>query len=361
MTVLENVGLCDNGYIELQEIQPAQKIKLREPSYKAISAQYAAFVPSEKSVEDEEPTHNVNPVQTSIEIDKVVAINPRVAEMLYLLEIEGMIKSQAYKALKVNDSMCDNMRKNSTNGIDIAAAQVATTIEPVTDLEEKQPENNVPEVTEETQQVPETANEFKASRNGAVIAKVEKYAAEVVPTESVIEDTVTVSPTVIESESARPVSRDVPLVAPERIAIEEKKEQLISPKVEEENPASILNVSFLDNINSLADLREYLAKTARLKQEAEQAKTKEEEAKKSAERAEQEAANSRTEFVRTAEMIAAHQENLIAQTEQSNAQAHMYEEKRDEFEAERDEYEKAINDMLAVMGDSKADSKGRVM
>ncbi len=367
MTVLENVELCDNGYVETRSINVAQKIKLRAPSYQAITTKYVAYTNSQESTSEtsmtaSEPTQNAAsaPVTPTVEITKVVAINPAVAEALILLEINGRINSEGYKALKVKPSMCENMKKNSATEKSQELPQEMPTTESLTEMESTI--ENAPLDLE----LNEEQSTTKVSRNGATIAKIEKFTSEDAQTAQIASEEVTpVSPTVVEESSARAISRDVPLVAPERPVVAEENDLQVAPKEELEQPKSkfdnILNVSFANNISSLAELKEYLEQTARLKQEANQAKIKEEEAKKSAERAEQEAASSRDEFVKTAEKIAAHQESLIAQAEKSNEQAHKYDEKRGEYENEKAEYQKAINDMLAIMGDSEQVSKGKAM
>ena len=109
MTVLENIELCDNGCTEVRKLTVAQKIRLRTPSYGTISAQYQNFLSSQDAakMETEVPKENNNApsVQSDIEIVSVVALNPRIAEMLMLLEMQGRIKSDGYKALKINENM----------------------------------------------------------------------------------------------------------------------------------------------------------------------------------------------------------------------------------------------------------------
>lgn len=366
MTALENIVLCDNGYREVQEVKTAQKIKLRSVSYDTISTKYVTFTGKTTGIQDT----SSQPV-SDVEITNVVAISPTVAEMIKLLEIRGKIIGIGHKALKVKPIMYDNMKRNSTSDSDIAAieeqAQASSslhkdtpTVEPILD-----PEANTT--------LPEE-DRFRVSRNGATAAKVEKYIEpsqqiEFVPETKTIEpviepeqpspETRTVSPVVIEKENSRPLSRDVPLVAPERIdkIVEEK----IQESAKEPTLEGLEKISTAININNLEILREYLAKTAQLKAEAEKAKKEEAEAKESAERAEKEAADSRNELVKTAERIAAHQETLIVQTEQSHTQASIYEAKRDEYEAERNEYQKAIDDMLAIMEEEPQASKTRVL
>ncbi|MDD5888649.1 MAG: hypothetical protein PUC82_04095 [bacterium] len=352
MTVLENIRICDNGYRELQEKKPAQKIKLRNASYATISAQYMNSM--EKNL-----TPPVKEETSSVEITSVIAINPAVAAMINLLEIEGKISSVGHKALKVKPTMYDNMKKNSASQKDLAIATEHAQIIP------PEPAVEIPHTLEISESLDEL-DKFKVSKNATSAAKVEKYTEQVTeqeektivtPTQTVPNTTLEATTLTIEEKAARPVSRIVPLVTPERIVKEEQKE---TEKSVNASPATI-NLSEIANITDLEVLREYLAKTAQLKAEAEKAKREEEEAKENAARAEQEAANSRKQLVQTAEMIAAHQETLIAQTEQSHNQASIYDARRDEFEAERDEYQKAINDMLAIMDDKTEETKTRTL
>lgn len=357
MTVLENIELCDNGCTEVRELTVAQKIRLRTPSYGTISAQYQNFLSSQAAakMENEVPKENNNApsVQSDIEIVSVVALNPRIAEMLMLLEMQGRIKSDGYKALKIKPTMHANMEKNAE--YKKVQEETARVLGSNIQGELEEPSTELIEMA--------ASEESKVSKNGVTAAKIEKFATVMEETKETV-----ISPLVVEEQNARPVSREVPLVAPEReLADTQQQKEDILPttkdgeinQVQEENLIEKDNLP--DNITDLAAIKEYLEKTARLKREAEQAKEAEAEAKMNAEKAEQEAADRRDEFRKTAERIAAHQEELIAQKEKSQEQATMYDNKRGEYESESAEYQKAINDMLALIGDSKEDSKGKVM
>lgn len=356
MTVLENIELCDNGCTEVRELTVAQKIRLRTPSYGTISAQYQKFLSPQNApkMEYEVPQENNNAtgVQSDIEIVSVVALNPRIAEMIMLLELNGRITSDGSKALKIKPTMYTNMKKNAEyrNLQEETASDLDSNIqgqleEPSTELIEM-----------------DASEESKVSKNGVTAAKIEKFAPVMEETKETV-----ISPLVVEEQNARPVSREVPLVTPERelADTQQQKENILPTKdgeinqVQEENLIEKDNLP--DNVTDLAAIKEYLEKTARLKREAEQAKEAEAEAKMNAEKAEQEVADRRDEFRKTAERIAAHQEELIAQKEKSQEQATMYDNKRGEYESESAEYQKAINDMLALIGDSKEDNKGKVM
>lgn len=378
MTALENIELCDKGYAEVRQVQTAQKIKLRNSSYAAISNYYAVFAKKTAEVGDMQVSAasidsvtvsapaTVSEVASDVTITNVVAINPKVAEMINLLEIEGRINSTGHKALKLKPIMYDMIKKNSTSekeiqkAVELAQVEVASVTEakPIVEVQEAGIVSEVNQAAESALGNVEDDMQFRANRNGAAVAKVEKY---MIPEErnvispTVVEEVKVIPPTVIEEELARPVSREVPLIAPERFtASTDEKKVKVEPVIHADSIDSVL-----DNINNLDELREYLATTIKLKNQAEQAKNKESEARASALRAEQEAANSRDQFVQTAKSLAAHQESLIAQTEQSKAQTSIYEAKKGEFEAERDEYQKAINDMLAVMGDDSEPKKER--
>lgn len=364
-TVLENIELCDKECVEAKAVNIAQKIKLRAPSYLQISSEYMKFIesnhiPSQESstIKQETDGEKVPEMQVSVEsnveIVSVTAVNPRVALMLNLLEItgKGPIKSSAYKALKIKPVMRENMEKNTatvtdTLEADVEATNKSETLETVTELE---PEIPVAETSEEKNTTVDLFENLRVSKNGATVAKVEKYVIDEQHTDD-LEDEVSVSPTVVDEATARPVSRETPVIAVPRAVSEPKKEFVLTPKTETEKDekTGIINVSTIDNINNLADLRAYLAETARIKEAAERAKTAEEEAKKNAELAEKEAENRRTEMLRTAEKVAAHQEALREQAEKSKEQASMYDAKRGQYETEKTEYQKAIDDMLALM------------
>lgn len=367
MTVLENVGLCDNGYIEVKETTVAQKIRLRTPSYGTISAKYQEFLglQTEDKIDEPVPTKENNDGTTAksdAEIVAVVALNPRIADIVTLLQINGRIKSDGFKALKIKPTMHLNMEKNARYETvqDEVAEDIMTDSEPTIQDEIESPSA---ELTE-----PVDKEESKISKNGTVAAKIEKFATTLEQKNETL-----VSPIVVEEQSARPVSREVPLVAPERKLADsdalEKKDTILSTEdtqSEQLNDNSIVedsvdNVTLPNTIEDLAAIKEYLEKTARLKMEVEKAKEEEDAAKIEAEKAEHEAAARRDEFRKTAERIAAHQEELIAQKEKSKEQATMYDTQRGKYENESAEYQKAINDMLAIIGDSKEDNKGKIM
>lgn len=361
MTVLENVELCAKSHTELQEVNSAQKIKLRNSSYSAIINQYLAFV--NQIGEAENQTVGVMSEPTA-EVIQVVAINPRVAEIINLLEVKGRLKSEGYKALKIKPVMHDCIKKNSESVQENVAQPVVTESSKEenksVELEAQQEQQTVEAILPESK--PET-DLFKVTKNESSAAKLEKYtqAPKTVEAEETKEELIApeeekvVSPTVIEAESARPISRAIPLIAPER-SHEEAKEITYNPKQTAEAISTALS-----DITSLGQLRECLARTAELKQAAEQAKNKATTAKEGAERAEREREDSKEKMLRTAEKIAAHQESLIAEAEQSNAQASMYEARRGELEAETAEYQKAIDDMLALIGDEDKPKKEKPM
>ena len=359
MTVLENIELCDNGYTEVQESTVAQKIRLRTPSYGTISAQYQQFLSSQNepkiTVEDSAVNSEEAVSQNDIEIVDVVAINPRIAEMIVLLEIKGRIKSDGFKALKIKPTMHMNMLKNAEyqakqiETITVADSNEQTVLdEPSTELIEMDGEEST-----------------KVSKNGATAAKIEKFTSDIDDKKEIA-----VSPLIVEETNAREVSRVLPLIAPERNVEDahQQNEELTtaSEPVVEQNEAKSTDVNTIlpNNVTDLAAIKEYLEKTARLQREAEQAKEAEATARINAEKAEQEAANRRDEFRKTAERIVAHQEELIAQKEKSREQTTLYDTKREEYKSESAEYQKAIDDMLALIGDSKdskEESKGKIM
>lgn len=360
MTVLENVELCAKPHTELQEVNSAQKIKLRNSSYSAIINQYLAF--TTKIGEQENQTVNVGVMsEPTAEVIQVVAVNPRIAEIINLLEVKGRLRSEGYKALKIKPVMHDCIKKNSESGKEnIAQPVVPESVEENKDAELEGQQQTADVILPVSK--PET-DLFKVTKNESSAAKLEKYTQEPKTVEVeetkeeliVSEEEKAVSPTVIETESARPISRAVPIIAPER-SHEEATEITYDPKQTAEAISTALS-----NITSLGQLRECLARTAELKQAAEQAKTKATTAKESVERAEKEREDSKEKMLRTAEKIAAHQESLIAEAEQSNAQASMYEARRGELEAETAEYQKAIDDMLALIGDEDKTKKEKPM
>lgn len=353
MPILENVELCVKPHTELREVNSAQKIKLRDSSYSAIINQYLTF--ANKIEEQEKKTVNVGVMsEPTAEVIQVVAINPRIAEMINLLVVKGRLSSEGYKALKIKPVMHDCIKKNSATTQETVAQPIAS--EPIEESKIAELEVHQEEQTEEVI-LPESKTEtdlFKVNKNESSAAKLEKYSQE--PKEELIASGENaVSPTVIETESARPISRAVPLIAPER-GHEETTEITYDSNQTVETISTALS-----DITSLAQLRECLARTAELKQAAEQAKNKATTAKEGAERAEKAREDRKEKMLRTAEKIAAHQESLIAEAEQSNAQASMYEARRGELEAETAEYQKAIDDMLAIIGDEDKNKKEKPM
>ena len=373
-TILENIELCDKEYVEAKAVTVAQKIKLRAPSYLQISSEYMKFIENKLSqsqgslviqnaTESEISPELAAPATTDVEIVTVTAINPRVADMLNLLKItgKGPIKSSLYKALKIKPIMRENMEKNTVIVTDALETkdEEKSQLEPLETIVELEPETTVEVANDENNTVNLFEN-HRVSKNGISVAKVEKYASEEQSDDALTVEG-TISPTVVDESTARPVSRETPVIAVTREVSEPKKEFVLTPKPETAREEATETVSVIDNINNLADLRAYLAETARIKEAAERAKTEEEEAKKSAELAEQEAESRRSEMLKTAEKIAAHQEALREQAERSKEQASMYDAKRGQYESEKTEYQKAIDDMLALMGDTNQADKGKSM
>lgn len=340
MTTLENIVLreCDYGYAK--EISVAQKIKLRDASYAAISVIY--------STSSKDSTSTVTKEDIITDIKEVMILLP-IEEVTKIL---GRVETEGSKALKVKPPMYENI---SNKGLHVKSMdkEIESPMQQPISMEQITAES-ADEIVQKMLSQEETDEEnVRISRNGAAMAKVEKY-IEMSPNEENKENGI-IPPTVIEEQNARPVSREVPVVVPERNSESEEKE-LESTQDFTLDPEKITSV-----IVDLGQLREYLAKTAELKKAAQQAKEEEIQAKAAAERAERETASTRDELRKTAEEFAAHQQSLIAQAEESQAQAHLYDTKRDECLAEQAEYREAISDMLAVMGTSTNNPKERVM
>lgn len=353
MTTLENIRLCDNEYISILEVIQAQKIKLRETSYHAISAKYINSFPKKQDESVNQETPSATSTDEVTEVGEIVVLHP------ILVEMYNRVQNGKYKAIKVKESMYDNITAKGAN-VEHSDNVVENFSADTTPVENVSVEEQA--IMEESVQSVELPQEdvTKVSRNGASAAKVEKYMAsfneEVVTDEDQVMNTESiVSPTVIEEENARPVS----IVAPERIVEEATKDNDLDTNVD----FTFDKENITDVVTDLGQLKEYLARITELKRIAEEAKEQELAEKEAAERAEQEAITTRDTLQKTAEELAAHQKALIEQTEASQAQANLYATQRDEYLAERDEYTTAINDMLAVMGNENSNSvlKGRGM
>lgn len=355
MTALENIVLRDrdNGYVK--EINAAQKIKLRDSSYATISIIYLTSPSTDMSTIIKE--------DTATDIAEVMILLP-IAEILKILE---KVETEGSKALKVKPSMYANISDKGAH-VEDTDKKFQFPVEHSMDINSIATENSEEVELVSTQEIPqsEEASEenIRISRNGAAMAKVERYTAMPHMEESENAATATsensvLPPTMIEEQSARPVSREIPVVSPIREnKTEENEKELETVTDSTLNPENITSVMI-----DLGQLREYLAKTAELKRAAQQAKEEEMQARAAAERAEQEAASTRDKLRKTAEEFAVHQQNLIAQTEQSQEQATLYDAMRNESLAEKAEYEEAISDMLAVMGTATTvnSTKERVM
>ncbi len=355
MTILENVDLCDAQYAEIREISSAQKIKLRAPSYTAIVSKYSAFSNANSALVQSTEENTSTPVYQDAQVVMVTAINPKVAAMIQLLDIHGKIASEGYKALKIKPAMQANIEINSQS----SSLQSITTENDISSMPAEEEisidSNDMINSPQLDMQMP------KVSQNASSIARIEKYSSEEISDEysAQTESKPTISPTTIEEQSLRPVSRETPIIVPERSYIEQEKNMTIEHQDKNEAQPSLNILDIVDNITSLDALKEYLAEIANLQHQAEEARNKAEEAKKSAEIAEAEAEDSKIQLKETARRVAEHQERLIAQTEQSNEQASIYDARRDEYVNERNEYQRAINDMLQMIGDSPIQTKGR--
>ena len=356
MTVLENTVLCDNGYGEVQGIKSPQKIKLRSVSYAGIIDKYTSFTKEATAINDS------TVLVPSTKEDAIVIVD---LPLLRAMHVQ-------HKALKVKPTMFANIKRNGLNV-------------------EKQPENTV-EVVEEQPAPLENSEElgadFKALRNGATSAKIEKYMAynpqdeavavsEVTQAPEVENEPEAISPVTIEQESSRPISRTVPLIAPERVEVktdelgkteeavaeevvaEEASQEVYQESAKESARAALANPMELTDIldlNNMESLRAYLVQTMELKKEAATAKQQEEEARESVAQAEKETEGSRDALAMATERVVALQESLKAQAEQSYNQTNMYISRKAELEAEKSEIDKTLgemNDMLAMTSEEE--------
>lgn len=351
MTVLENTVLCDNGYGEVQGIKSPQKIKLRSVSYAGIIDKYASFTKEATAINDS------TVLVPSTKEDAIVIVD---LPLLRAMHVQ-------HKALKVKSTMFDNIKRNGLNV-------------------EKQPEDTVEVVAEQPaplEDSEELGADFKALRNGATSAKIEKYMAydpqdeavavsEVTQAPEVENEPEAISPVTIEQESSRPISRTVPLIAPERVEVKTEELGKTEEVVAEEAPQEVYQESAkesaraaLDNpmeltdildLNNMESLRAYLVQTMELKKEAATAKQQEEEARESAAQAEKETEGSRDALAMATERVVALQESLKAQAEQSYNQTNMYISRKAELEAEKSEIDKTLgemNDMLAMSSEEE--------
>lgn len=351
MTVLENTVLCDNGYGEVQGIKSPQKIKLRSVSYAGIIDKYTSFTKEATTINDS------TVLVPSTKEDAIVIVD---LPLLRAMHVQ-------HKALKVKSTMFDNIKRNGLNV-------------------EKQPEDTVEVVAEQPaplEDSEELGADFKALRNGATSAKIEKYMAydpqdeavavsEVTQAPEVENEPEAISPVTIEQESSRPISRTVPLIAPERVEVkteelgkteevvaEEAPQEVYQESAKESARAALANPMELTDIldlNNMESLRAYLVQTMELKKEAATAKQQEEEARESAAQAEKETEGSRDALAMATERVVALQESLKAQAEQSYNQTNMYISRKAELEAEKSEIDKTLgemNDMLAMSSEEE--------
>lgn len=351
MTVLENTVLCDNGYGEVQGIKSPQKIKLRSVSYAGIIDKYASFTKEATAINDS------TVLVPSTKEDAIVIVD---FPLLRAMHVQ-------HKALKVKSTMFDNIKRNGLNV-------------------EKQPEDTVEVVAEQPaplEDSEELGADFKALRNGATSAKIEKYMAydpqdeavavsEVTQAPEVENEPEAISPVTIEQESSRPISRTVPLIAPERVEVkteelgkteevvaEEAPQEVYQESAKESARAALANPMELTDIldlNNMESLRAYLVQTMELKKEAATAKQQEEAARESAAQAEKETEGSRDALAMATERVVALQESLKAQAEQSYNQTNMYISRKAELEAEKSEIDKTLgemNDMLAMSSEEE--------
>lgn len=354
MNVLENIELRDCVAVAILQ-NTSNKIKLREPSRRAILDTYYTSTVTSASVQPvvndnqtSETAVSQNNNGTCVKTAEGVAIDARLAAIITILHIQGKMNGQGYKALKIKPLMYENMLKNSASQDAIAEtpqltpALNAETVEPETTQETPLTmESQIAEVKEE---------QVKVSKNGSSVAKIEKFIEAVIDTSNAktimipADDTETVSPVTIEQENARPVSREMPLIAPER----EKKGKL---NLESEAHLATDNITSVSvDMEKIQAIKEYLKQLAQVKMEAEEAKRKETAAQEAAAKAKQEALYIRDEFTRAQELVEEHQQGLIAQTAQSNANVTRFEQEKAEADAQCAGYQQAIDDMMAFIG-----------
>lgn len=362
MSILNNVEFSSFRLQLAKKIQDSKKIKFKQESYTNIHKKYEDFCSKDSSSESSSVPIETMPFSSPESIvihitnkmyEKKESQQPNLKDRIYMLKVKGNLLPQfvSRRALKIKDTMKTNMEINNYNSImytDISENSKDTDIK--TSIEVNEPaletievENNLPD------------ERFKVSTNESTSAKIEKYSSdqkneEAQKPESMFSISSSMSEKFkfVDNKENEDSTEEKEPVSP--IVIEKHLEK----PVEKENLVSIEN----NNKNSNPDdLKDYLTRATKLKEELSNARKQVEEAKAKAQKAKEKAAAEKKEAEAVQEKLAETIKKLEEQKRESEeevekyfAESQEYAEKEKEYSSMQEEYQNTINELLAVIG-----------
>lgn len=366
MSILSSVELlkAELGTVKLSS--DSKKIKFKQESYTNIISKYDTFckktmIPTVPQETNQIPIQdNIQPISMPESIvvhienknyEKLECKHDRLKERIFILKVEGRLLPQlsGKRALKIKENMKNNMLLNNAKAYNEALniekpeeqvedevrvtknASSSAKIEKYSDVQENSTESTIKPM--EAKPIIDIVNELKNINNKFKLDTTEED-----------KEKITVSPTIIEENVARPISM-------ENNELEQNKE--VNIKKETKN-----------NMVVPEQFKEYLAKAEQLKAELSEAQKHVETAKADAQKAKEKAAAEKKEaeavqeeLMETIKKLERHNEALEKEKLAKEEEAKKYSEeskeyiaKEQEYSSMQQEYKNTINEMLAVIG-----------
>lgn len=365
MSILSNAELLSVELGTIKLSSDPKKIKFKQESYSNIIKKYTDFcknavIPNENPETNEMPNQeNIQPISMPESIvvhienkdyEKLECQHARLKNRIFILKVEGRLLPQLVgkRALKIKDNMKQNMLLNNAISCN-------------TDIDTPKVEEHK---VEETQ--PE---EIKVTKNGSVNAKIEKYSEDSYDTNENIIKPMQAKPIIDIVNDLKNINNKFKLVTEEDV----EQPTTVSPTVIEKSTARPISVEENDNKKENTDfkgivapsqLKEYLAKAEQLKAQLSEAQKNVETAKADAIKAKEKAAAEKKEaeavqeeLMETIKKLEKHNEELEKEKLAKEEEARKYSEesqeyiaKEKEYSSMQQEYKNTINEMLAVIG-----------
>ena len=359
MSILSNVELLSVELGTIKLSSDSKKIKFKQESYSNIIKKYTDFcknavIPNENPETNEMSNQeNIQPISTPESIvvhienkkyEELECQHARLKNRIFMLKVEGRLLPQLLgkRALKIKDSMKQNMLSNNAISCN-------------TDIDSSKVEEH--KVEEETQ-----SEEIKVTKNGAANAKIEKYSEDSYDTNENIIKPMQAKPIIDIVNDLKNINNKFKLVTEEDV----EEPTTVSPTVIEKNTARPISVEENDNKKENTDfkgivapsqLKEYLAKTEQLKAQLSEAQKNVETAKADAIKAKEKAAAEKKEAEAVQEELMETNEELEKEKLAKEEEARKYSEesqeyiaKEKEYSSMQQEYKNTINEMLAAIG-----------
>lgn len=367
MSILSNAEFSVLNINLAKEMADSKKIKFKHESYLRICKKYDSFC-AESTPNISKTVSTMPPVENKQQIgeqnvvihiknrtyEKRASKQEKLKDQIYILEVVGTLLPQfaGRRALKIKDSMKNNMLENNKKACEKEVEKVELPINPEPSL----PVEKLDDI-----------EQIKISKNGASSAKISKYTDE----SSSIED-------IQDAQKAKPISEllgeikeqkdkfkfNVPQI---KIATPQTFAETSKSSTDSNELKEVISMASEPNRNSKVEvghLRDSLAKANQLKEELELAKKNAEKAKAEAQLAKEKAAAEKKEaeivqeqLVETIKKLEEHNRKLEEEkklnekeAEKYTAESQEYTEREKEYSTMQEEYKQTINEMLAIIG-----------